>query len=132
MATGNFLLDKGYNLAAGQTATKFRALKYSGTAEEVTPITAITDDIAGIAQNGVTAAELLQGKGVSVRLLGISEAEASVAIAVGARVTLEADGRVSNLVGASGKRIIGRCVGHAAGVAGDRISLLIVHGLGVA
>jgi hypothetical protein len=132
MADGNFVLDRGYDLAAGQTVTKFRAVKYSGVADEVTPITGITDDIAGWAQNGVTAAELLKGKGVSTRLLGLTEAEASVAIAIGARVTLDADGRVSTLVGASGKRIVGRCVGNAATNAGDRITLLIVHGLGVA
>ena len=131
MAHGNFILDKGYRVAAGQVLSKYRAVKFSA-AEFVTPVTAITDRPVGWAQFGVTAAELLRGKGASVRVLGVTEAEASGPIAVGAQVTLETDGRVSTLVGASGKRIVGHCVGHASTNAGDRISLFIVHGLGVA
>lgn len=129
MATGNFILDKGYNVAAA--VTKFRAVKFSA-AETVTPITANTDDPIGWSQFSVTAAEILLGKGTDVRLLGITEAEAVGAIAVGDRVTLEADGRVSVLAGSSGKRIVGKCVGHASANAGDRISLFIIQGLGVA
>jgi hypothetical protein len=131
MAHGNFVLDKGYRVAAGQVISKYRAVKFSA-AEIVTPCTAITDRPAGWAQFGVTAAELLKGKGASVRVLGVTEAEAAGAIAVGAEVQLESDGRVSSVVGASGKRLVGTCVGHAAGAAGDRISLRINHNLGVA
>ena len=40
MATGNYILDKGYNAAAA--ITKFRAVKYSA-AETVTPVTGIAD-----------------------------------------------------------------------------------------
>jgi hypothetical protein len=126
MAAGNFVLDKGYACTAA--VTKFRAVKYTGNSEEVGPVTAITDDPAGWAQFGVTLAEVAKGKGPSVRILGITEAEAAGAIAVGQRCQLEADGRVSALVGASGKRIVGRCVGFAAVNAGDRISLLIYPG----
>lgn len=129
MASGNFVLDKGYNVAAA--VVKFRAVKFSA-AETVTPVTANTDDIIGFAQFSVTAAEILKGKGTDVRLLGITEAEAVGAIAVGNRVTLEADGRVSALVGSSGKRIVGVCSGFASANAGDRISLFIWPGLGVA
>jgi hypothetical protein len=126
MATGNFVLDKGYGCVAA--VTKFRAVKFTGNTEEVGPITGIADDPIGWSQVGVTLAEVAKGKGPSVRLIGITEAEASGAIAVGARCQLEADGRVSSIVGASGKRIVGRCVGHAAVNAGDRISMLIYQG----
>lgn len=129
MATGNFILDKGYKVAAA--ITKFRAVKFSA-AETVTPVTAIADRIAGFAQYSVSAPEITKGKGASVRVEGITEAEAVGAIAVGAQVTLETDGRVSNLVAASGKRIVGTCVGHPATNAGDRITLRIEHGLGLA
>lgn len=124
MAAGNFVLDKGYRVAAGQTATKFRAMKFSA-AETVTPVTAATDQIIGFAQFSVTAAELLKGKGTDVRLLGITEAEASAAIAVGALCELVADGRVRTATASSGARVVGKCVGHAAAAAGDRISLLV-------
>ena len=122
MASGNFVLDKGYRVAAGQTLSKFRAVKFSA-AEEVTPVTAIGDQIAGFAQFGVTAAELLRGKGATVRQMGITEAEAGAAIAVGALVELLADGRVRTATASSAARVVGRCVGHAATNAGDRISL---------
>lgn len=122
MAYGNTILDKGYRAAAA--LTKFRAVKFSAT-ETVTPVTAITDRPIGFALFSISAAEQLKGKGASVRVAGVVEAEAVGAIAVGTQVTLEADGRVSALVGASGKRIVGRCVGHASTNAGDRISLQI-------
>jgi hypothetical protein len=120
---GNFLLDKGYNVAAA--ITKYRAVKFSA-AETVTPVTAITDVIAGFPQFDVSSSELTnRNKGASVRVLGVTEAEAVGAIAVGSLVTLEADGRVSSYVAASGKRVLGRCIGAAAANAGDRIALLL-------
>lgn len=122
MATGNFILDKGYRVAAGQTISKYRVVKFSA-AETVTPTTAITDVIAGVAQFAVSAAELLKGKGTNVRVQGISEVEASAAIVVGAPCGLVADGRVRTAT--AGDRIVGKCVGHPAGTAGDRISMMI-------
>lgn len=124
MASGNFVLTKGYN--AQNPITKFRAVKMSGNPEEVTPVTANTDEIHGFAQFGVTAAEILRGKGSTVMLIGVTEAEAVGAIDEGQWVTLEADGRVSALVNASGKTIVGKCVGFASTNAGDRISLWIL------
>lgn len=129
MAWGNFVLDKGYNAAAA--LTKFRAVKFSA-AETVTPVTAIGDSIAGFAQFSVSAAEILRGKGTLVRNMGVTEAEATGPIAVGVQVQMEADGRVSAAVGASGKRIVGKCMGHASTNAGDRIALWVDVNGGVA
>lgn len=129
MAYGNFVLDKGYRAAAA--ITKFYAVKFSA-AETVTPVTANTDLIAGFAQVGVTSNEITRGKGCNTRQQGITEAVATGAISVGQQVQLESDGRVSALVGASGKRIVGRCVGHASTNAGDRIALEIDINAGVA
>ena len=129
MAWGNFLLDKGHDCAAA--ITKFRCVKFSAN-ETVTPVTANTDEIAGVAQFSVSAAEILKGKGSDTRMAGVSEAEATGAIAVGVRCTLEADGRVSALVGSSGKRIVGVCVGSPSTNAGDRIAMLVLLGGGVA
>lgn len=122
MATGNFVLDKGYNAAAA--ITKFRAVKLSA-AETVTPVTAIGDVVHGWEQFGVATDEIAKGKGASVRVEGITEAEASAAIAVGVECEVIADGRVRAVTAASGARIVGRCVGHPASAAGDRISMLI-------
>lgn len=124
MASGNFVLDKGYD--AGDEIDKFHAVKYDqANAETVLPVTSADDNIAGFAQFGVTTAEIATGKGASVRIIGITEAVAAGAIDVGDQVQLEADGRVSAAVPASGKRVVGKCVGNAASTAGDRISLLV-------
>lgn len=121
MAHGNFVLDKGYR-AGSAPITKYRAVKFSA-AETVVPVTGIADQIAGFAQYSVSASEQTKGKGCSTRVMGVTEAEATGPIAVGAQVQMETDGRVSALVAASGKRVVGRCVGHAATNAGDRIAL---------
>src|SRR5215467_7444988 len=109
MAWGNFLLDSGFDAAAA--ITKFRCVKLSA-AETVTPVTAITDTVIGVSQFGVASSEILRGKGASIRIWGVTECEAAGAIAVGQRCQLETTGRVSAEVGASGKRLVGVCVGH--------------------
>jgi hypothetical protein len=112
-ATRNYIQDKGYTLAAGQTLTKFRAVKFSA-AETVTPVTAITDMVAGIVQHDVTASELLRGKGASIAVEGDTMWEAAGALAtVGARVSIASDGRVK-AVGA-GERTMGWVVEPASG-----------------
>lgn len=121
MATGNFVLTKGYR--AGAAITKFRAVKFSA-AETVVPVAAITDRVAGIAQFSVSAPEITKGKGASVAVDGQTEAEASGAIALGASVSIAADGRVKTA--ATGERVVGHCAGHPATNAGDRITLHLV------
>lgn len=125
MAWGNFILDKGFN-PNGADIHKFRAVKLVDV-ETVDALAANTDEFIGFAQFDDLVADQARGKDVSVRVEGVTEAEAVGAIAVGDWVTLEADGRVSALVAASGKTICGMCVGSPSAVAGDRISLLIVH-----
>lgn len=119
-AWGNFVLDKGMNAAAA--ITKFRAVKLSAE-ETVTPVTGLGDMVIGVAQFGVTAGEILKGKGCSFRCMGVTEMEADGVIAVGARVGVAADGRASATV-AVGTRIIGVCV-KASGGAGQRCSVLL-------
>jgi hypothetical protein len=129
MAWGNFILDSGFDVTAA--ITKFRLVKLTA-AETVGAVTGIADVPIGVAQYGIATAEVAKGKNASIRVLGVSEAEAAGAIAVGVLVTQEADGRVSALVGASGKRIVGICVGAPAAAAGDRIALLFQPALGLA
>jgi hypothetical protein len=119
MATGNYIQDKGYNAAVA--ITKFRAVKFSA-AETVTPVTADTDAVAGIAQVGVTAGEILRGKGVQVRRMGASELEASAAIPIQSEVAITADGR--GIVAVAGDRVIGIC-DEAALNAAERIRVTL-------
>jgi hypothetical protein len=118
MATGNFVLDKGYRAAGA--LTKFRAVKFSA-AETVTPVTAITDTIAGVVQFGVSSTELARGKGALVRTMGQTEFEAASAIAVGVPVCINASGQAT--AAAIGARVVGVCVGHPATNAGDRCTV---------
>lgn len=116
---GNFVLDKGYDAAGA--ITKFRAVKMSAE-ETVTPVTAITDQVVGVEQFGVSAAEILKGKGASVRIAGISEMEASAAIVAGASVSIASDGRAKTA--ATGERVIGLCL-EGAGNTGERCSVAL-------
>lgn len=117
-ATGNFVLDKGYR--AGAPITKFRAVKFSA-AETVVPVAAITDQVAGVAQFNVSASEITRGKGCPTRTMGQTEMEAAGAIPLGSSVTINNVGQAT--VATTGARVIGVCVGAAAGVAGDRCTV---------
>ena len=108
--TRNYVQDKGYNAAAA--LTKFRAVKFSA-AETVTPVTAITDMVAGIVQHDVTSGEILKGKGASIATMGASVMEASVAITIGTLVSISANGRAA--VASTGEVAIGHCIEAASG-----------------
>lgn len=124
MATGNYIQDKGYNAAAA--ITKFRAVKFSAE-ETVTPVTAATDVIAGVAQVAVSAAEILKGKGVQVRRMGATEWECSAAINIGAMVAMAADGRCKTA--AAGERVVGVCDEPTLN-AGERARVTMISGPG--
>ena len=112
--TRNYMQDKGYDAAAA--VTKFRAVKFSAE-ETVTPVTAITDIVAGVVQESVSAGDITHGKGAVVAVEGDTEWEASEAIAVGQRVSLVADGRCQ--VAVATEMVHGHCV-EPAGGAGER------------
>ena len=118
---GNFVLDKGYIVAAA--ITKFRAVKFSAL-DTVTPVTAATDQPIGVAQYSVSAGEITKGKRASVRLAGISEMECSAAMATaGVEVGMASDGRAK--AAATGERVIGISISTTAN-AGERVSVLFV------
>lgn len=118
-AYGNFVLDKGFKAAAA--LTKFKAVKGTGTNDEVTPVTADTDVVLGVAQYGVTAGELANQKPASVRMAGITEMEATATIQQGALVCITADGSANALT--SGDRVIG--IALADGASGTRIPVAL-------
>jgi len=111
--TGNYIQDKGYNAAAA--LTKFRAVKFSA-AETVTPVTAITDVIAGVVQHDVTAPEITRGKGASIRVEGDTVMECAGNITAPALVTVNASGQAK--AAATGERVIGTCIESNADGAG--------------
>lgn len=119
MSYGNFVLDKGFVAAAA--VTKFKAVKGTGTDDEVTPVTADTDVVVGVAQYSVSAGELAKQKPASVRMAGISQMECTATIQQGALVCITADGSANALT--TGDRVIG--IALADGSSGTRIPVAL-------
>lgn len=90
-AYGNVGRDKGYDVEAA--VVKYRAVKGGVGAESVTPITAVTDLVKGVTLFHVTAADILRGKGATIREEGIVEWEAGGVIAKDTEVTIDVLGR---------------------------------------
>jgi len=124
MAYGNFVLDKGYDLAAA--CEKFRVVKATSNAEEVTKVSAATDYPLGVIQFGVITSELTRGKGASVREQGISEVAAGAAITKGVEVEIDANGRVITASGTAGRWVLGIALA-AAGALDDYIPVMIAR-----
>lgn len=125
MATGNFVVDKGFNAASA--LTKFRAVKMTA-AETVGPVTGVGDMAIGVAQFSVSAGEILKGKGASVRMLGITELEVTTAgtIAVGDVVTMAADGKAKGGAPAATERVLGVALtAVTSAAAGDRVTVFL-------
>lgn len=122
-AFGNHILDKGYDAAAA--LSQFRAVKFASVDAlenpAVTPTTATTDVIAGVAQFAVSAGEITKGKGAVVRTEGITEWECSAAVTIGAEVSIASDGRCK--VAATTERSHGVCVGSPTANAGERAAI---------
>lgn len=117
------ILSQGFNAAAA--ITKYKAVKMSDE-ETVTPVTAEGDVIVGVAQYGVTAGEITQGKGASVRVMGIS------LVVVGTGGVTEGTIGVADATGGvvasnSGARPLGLVL--ATGSAGDYVPVLLTPGL---
>jgi len=102
MATGNFVLDKGY--APAVALTMYKAVKFSAE-ETVTPVTTKTDVVAGVVQYDVATGEITKGKLASVRVMGATEMLVSGTATVGALAGLNADGTCHDA--ATGDRVIG-------------------------
>lgn len=113
--TFNPVMAKGYDAAAA--ITKYRAVKYSAD-QTVTPVTAVGDKVAGIAVDGVTAAEITKGKGCPVITNGRVPFEADAACTAGQQLALSvsANGTLTPLgTGGAGTLVVGICVLGAAG-----------------
>lgn len=121
MATGNFLLDKGYD--ADAAIVKFRAVKIGAAAESVQACSVLGETGLGISQFDVTTADLTRGKGASVRRQGATEWEVGGAITRGQHVTTDASGKC--VVAAVGEVVWGEAESSSDGTAGDRIRVTL-------
>lgn len=123
MATSNFVLGRGFDAEVALTKRRFIKAGTAAADPQVTVIAAETDVPIGVNEYDVTADDLLAGKGSSVQMVGIVEVEATAAIVVGGLVSVSANGRAQPAVAT--ERVVGVCVGHPSGVAGDVIDVLL-------
>jgi hypothetical protein len=120
---GNGLLDLGYDAAAA--IVQYAAVKMSDDIT-VTPVTAEGDVWIGIAQWDVSAAEILAGKGASVRLAGTSLVKVGTGgVTRGTVVAMDANGLA--VASNTGARPLGVCL--VSGVANDWVPVLLTPGL---
>lgn len=120
-ATGNFMLDKGYDVKEPVEQYKFCMVDEEG----VFPVTSDSDMPLGVPQFHVTESEMARGKGASVRLQGISELYVGSdandpAPGLTAYLSSDNDGSVTD---ASGGTVVG--VFQGVGIAGGRASVEI-------
>lgn len=117
----NYVLSKGY---IAQTAvSRFFAVKGGTLDETCTAVTGATDNILGVAQQEVVAADANK-QAIEVRSQGITKMVASAAIAKDAGVNISANGRAATQ-GAAGTRVIGKAL-TAAAAAGDWIDVELI------
>jgi hypothetical protein len=122
----NFILDKGFIMDSA--VSQFQVVKLAATKEHATISTAAGEDVLGVVQQSVAAADATNGQVADVRLMGISRCIAAATLAIGDYVRSNGDGRVTSLVGATAKQnIIGRCM-TAAGAANDHVDVLLLLG----
>jgi hypothetical protein len=110
-ATSGQVQSKGFIAAAA--ITKARAVKLTANPEEVTPVTAVTDPVIGIAVFDVSAGEITKGKGCSAVVMGQAVMEASAAIDEGQLIAPSANGRAQ--VAVATNRVIGIAMEAASG-----------------
>lgn len=109
-ASQNFVLAKGYD--AGGAIIKKRFVKFSAD-QTVVQCSVAGEMAAGVSMFDVTAAEITKGKGASVMVDGRAIVEAATAIAIGAKVTTDNQGRAA--VAATGNNVLGICDEPASG-----------------
>lgn len=124
-ATQNFVLGKGYN--AGAAITKKRFVKFSAD-QTVVQCTVAGELAIGVSFFDVSAAEITKGKGASVLTEGRAIVEAGAAVAIGAKVTTDNQGRA--ITAATGNQVLGVC-DEPAGGAGSECSVHLSLGGGV-
>jgi hypothetical protein len=125
-ATQNFVLGKGYD--AGGAITKKRFVKFSADST-VVQCSVAGEAASGVALFDVAAAEILKGKGASVLTEGRAIMEGAAAIAIGAKVATDNQGRA--ITAAAGNQVLGICDEPCPGT-GSECSVHLSIGGGVA
>jgi hypothetical protein len=126
MAGANFILDKGFKVAAA--ATKFQIVKYGSADDTVTPVTAVTDAAIGVLQEDCPAADVAAGRVCNVRMHGISTCVAGGPITRGTKVRATTTGAVQALAGTAGTNEVVVGIAMESAVSGDWVHVDLTLG----
>jgi hypothetical protein len=134
----NFVLDKGFKVAAAAANVAFGRLCKFNAAEDGDVVTTsaapaapavAADYIVGVYQETIDAAKITTGKAVvGVRVMGVSRVVAGAAIAKGTPFTSDATGRAIPIPAGTTNRWQAGIAWTAATNAGDVIDALLTPG----
>jgi hypothetical protein len=136
----NFILDKGYKVDAAATNVehgrfcKFLASDTTGKTVTTSTAPAVPAVAAGFAvgvyQDTVDAAKVATGKHViGVRIMGISRVRAGAAIAIGAAVTSDANGKAITVAASTSNSWSYGIALTPAAADGDYLNVLLTPGV---
>lgn len=128
MSGPNFVIDKGFLVAAAATGVDFGlAVMFNDTAgKQVKLTTGPTVFCVGVAQDTIDDAKIATGKAVvNVRMLGITRAVAGAAITVGSPVMVQASGKFITATTAGTNQVAGYAL-TPTGADGDHFNLFII------
>lgn len=117
----NFVLSKGYKVAAATSITKHTFVKFSAD-DTVTNVAASTDVICGVSMTPFTNGTDNAAKGVNVMLIGIAEVEAAATLVAGNLVMSNTSGKA--IVATSTNRVVGLCLKGCS--TGQRTAVLLI------
>lgn len=123
MAGPNDLLTKSFKPSAA--VPRFTCVTLGGEPETVDPANAKGEFVIGVCQEEITAADVTDGRYAAVRVAGITYAVANAAIAQGAKVATQTNGKVATA--AATEAVVGIAM-NAATAADEWVPVLLTPG----
>jgi hypothetical protein len=121
----NYVLDKGFIIDAA--AGMFTAQKLTAVKEHAT-LAGVGEQVIGILQETVSAADAATGRTAAVRIDGIARCLASAAVAVGARLVCAANGKMVTATTGANQNQVGIAM-TAAAADNDHFDVLLTPGV---
>jgi hypothetical protein len=126
MSGANFILDKGFKIAAA--ATKYQLVKFGSADDTMTPVTAATDQAMGVLLEDCPTADVTNGRVCDVRLMGIAMVVAGGSITRGTKVRPTSTGAVQALAGTAGTNEVAVGIAMESAVSGDLFHVFLTLG----
>jgi hypothetical protein len=118
-----YVLDK--SAPAVGAIRQYRAVELTGDGTTVTEAGTAGAGVIGICQEEISADDAALGRVASIRILGVSYAVAGAAVAAGARVRTDNQGRLTALAATTANQEVVGIALNAAAAAGDPLAVLL-------